>query len=425
MPAKRKSEKVRRGNTHVTIYPWIHPATGKQKWRYSWKDGEQWKYVTKVTKDEARASAERYLEQQEQGLVWETLAPAAREFLEKVNARVLPADREAILAFINARQKSVGIEHAVQRFIASKTAKKGETEHLKQVKRDLDATATHFAGRAVADIHLDELVAWLEMRTGEAGKGRRKGVRGTLVMFWIWCRKETLVPNEEITVAQRLDGVEVGKGNKRIWTPEKFMELSRKVEEQDRAWVVLQAFGGLRPEEVRPKEARSEKERGLHCEDIQWLFNSLRVPDQAAKTRAGSVPLNDCLRAWLEWAGIREGMAGPVCLRNPSDARETTRLGKELFGDEGWPKDALRHSYASYRNALLRDPAKLALEMRTSVDMLNDHYDNPRAEIEGKIWFSLRPGQPICTDLNAPVYRDFRFIQDWHGKEDPAAQMTA
>ena len=415
MPAKRRSEKVRKGNSRLTVYPYTHPVNGKQYWRFAYYDDTRRRYITRKTKDETIVAAEKLLDQQGKGMVWETLGKDAKDFLNTMNELVLPTDRDAVIAFVKARQKSIDVGSAAERFMAFKTAKKGTTTHLANVRRDLESMAAHFSNRAVADIHLDELSEWLDLRTGKAGAGRRHGIRGSLVMFWIWCRKETLVPNEEITLAQRLEIVEVGKGKKRIWTPEKFMELSRKVEVQDRAWIVLQAFGGLRPEEACPQEIRG-KARGLHGEDIQWMFNSIRVPEEAAKTRAGSVPLNECLRAWLKWAGITEGMTGPVCPRNPVDARETTRLGKEIFGKEGWPKDALRHSYASYRAALIRDHAKLAVEMRTSVDMLNDYYDNPRAEIEGKIWFSLRPDQPIPENLNDPIYRDFQFIRGWYGE---------
>lgn len=59
---------------------------------------------------------------------------------------------------------------------------------------------------------------------------------------------------------------------------------------------------------------------------------------------------------------------------------------------DGWPKDVLRHTYASYRNATLRNLAALAEEMGTSVRILEKHYHNPRAEAEGQQWFALRPG---------------------------------
>jgi hypothetical protein len=103
------------------------------------------------------------------------------------------------------------------------------------------------------------------------------------------------------------------------------------------------------------------------------------------------IPLTEAAIAWLHWAGIEPGMTGPVCLRNPSEADELMRLGKLLFGGK-WPQDVMRHSAASYRNAIIRNLPQLAEELGTSVAMLNRHYHNPQPREHGVAWFNLRPG---------------------------------
>jgi hypothetical protein len=190
MSSKRRNEKVRLGNSHLTVYPYVHPVTGKAVWRFGWKDGDRWRYVTKSTKDGAKAAAEKVLEQQRTGLVWETLQPAERQFLEKIHSAVTPMDRDAVLAFIRSRKSSAVIGDAVTKFLESKTSAKGrESDHLKQVRRDLKALVEEFPGRAVSDIREAELTTWWKERTGTAGKARAHGIRGTLVMFWRWARK--------------------------------------------------------------------------------------------------------------------------------------------------------------------------------------------------------------------------------------------
>jgi predicted urease superfamily metal-dependent hydrolase len=66
------------------------------------------------------------------------------------------------------------------------------------------------------------------------------------------------------------------------------------------------------------------------------------------------------------------------------------RLGREVF-KTGWPQDALRHSYGSYRNAMIRALPQVAEEMGTSENMLKKHYHNPKTKEEGEAWFGLRP----------------------------------
>jgi hypothetical protein len=112
--------------------------------------------------------------------------------------------------------------------------------------------------------------------------------------------------------------------------------------------------------------------------------------------RARIIPMSDALKAGLEWAGIRSGQTGSVCGEYP--AAEIQRLGLKLF-KTGWPKDALRHSYGSYRNAIVRSLEQVAEEMGTSVAMLHRHYHNPKAEAEGVEWFAVRPASdPMCSD---------------------------
>jgi hypothetical protein len=402
MSAKRRSKRVTDGTSRLTVYPWTDARSGAQMWRFGWRpDGKKWKYLTRQTKDEAIAAAEKVLEQQGRGLVWESLKPEERSFLGQIHAETTAADRDAVLAFIRSRRSSAAIGESVSRFMEFKTSAKGhESDHLKMVKRDLEDLAARFAGRSVSDIRESDLSTWWKERTGKAGKARAHGIRGTVVMFWKWARKMGLVVNEEVTEADKLVTVNVGKGKKEIWYPDEFLKLAAIVEPIDRAWIVSQAFLGLRPEEAAPKKG-SEK-RGLLIEEIDWRFNVVRVPDEVSKTIGNVIPLNDAARAWLEWAGIKEGMTGLLCARNPADERETKVWGKAVFGDRGWPKDALRHSYGSYRNAELRNLAQLAEEMRTSVEMLNNNYHNPRAPEEGKQWFDLRPEHigrlPIASD---------------------------
>jgi hypothetical protein len=167
-----------------------------------------------------------------------------------------------------------------------------------------------------------------------------------------------------------------------------------EVREDFRAWLVLGAFAGLRPEEVAPprkKGMSKAAKRGLFAEEIDWEFGVIRVSAETSKVDLPRiVPMTEALRAGLEWAGIRPGMVGPVQARNASEAEETKRLGVAVFGGE-WPQDALRHSFGSYRVALVQSLERVAIEMGTSVKMLQTHYHNPQAKEVGEEWFEVRP----------------------------------
>ncbi len=57
-----------------------------------------------------------------------------------------------------------------------------------------------------------------------------------------------------------------------------------------------------------------------------------------------------------------------------------------------WKPNALRHSYASYRLAEIKDAARVALEMGNSPSMLFRNYRELVTEEQAKQWFSVMPG---------------------------------
>ena len=401
-PPARKSFKVSRGNSFLTVFPWVHPATGKPRWRYGWRKhpSDPWRYVTTSTKAAAEDSAWKKLgEIQDGGLVWSGLDPETRRFLEDVHRLAKPADYRSIITLLETRSRSAEIITSVERFLTWKTATKGEeTRHLGNMRRVLVPMANSFAGRSLIDIHDADLHAWWSERVIGRSKKTSNDVRAFLVEFWNWAITERLHPKES-TPADKIPRVELDNHERRVLSPQEVLSLLASVGKEWRVWAVLGAFCGLRPEEISPparKGASKKSKRGIRCEEIDFTFKVIRLPAEVSKggKRPRAVPLTDAAIAWLEWAGIKAGMNGPVCRRNPSEHPkadpETVRLGREVF-KTGWPQDALRHSYGSYRNAVIRSLPQVAEEMGTSVTMLNRHYHNPKALEEGEEWFSLRP----------------------------------
>ena len=203
------------------------------------------------------------------------------------------------------------------------------------------------------------------------------------------------------TVADRLPEIGGEHGTRRILTLDEYSRLENSIHPSFRAWLVLGCFCGLRPEEIAPGPSKRTNKRGLHCEEIDWQFGLIRIAPEVSKVGLPRVvPLSAACRAGLIWAGIGPGMTGPTTLENPAQTRELARLGKLIFAG-AWPKDICRHSYGSFRNAILRNMGQVAEEMGTSIAMLHRHYHNPRAAHEGQQWFAISPGVPICSDVTA------------------------
>lgn len=401
MSAKRKSARVRVGCAAVTVYPWTHPATGAERWRFGWKTEGKWKYRTFRTKAGAESAAERTLENLGSATIrLDDLPDGRHRFLSEVHRMTADGNEDRVLAFLRSMETSDELSGAVERFLSSMVAKAGEeTPHLRTLGNLLRGMAAHFSGKTVVDVHADALGEWFKNRTAAAGWKRRRDIRANLVQFWRWCRRQGIAGNDGVTVAERLPEIGGRHGERRVFTVEEFRAVESAMPREFRAWWVLGCFFGLRPEEIAPPEkTRKLAKRGLHCEEIDWNFRVLRIAPEVAKTGLPRVvPFFDGAEEWLNWAGIRPGMTGPTTLRNAAEARVLASLAKRRF-DGGWPRDICRHSFGSFRNAILRDLAKVAEEMGTSVSMLHRHYHNPRAEAEGQAWFSMRPAVPICSD---------------------------
>lgn len=403
MSTKRKN-KVIVGNSHLTVYQWTHPKTGAARWRFGFMENGSRKYRTFKTKVAAEHAAGQVLKETPAGLTWTALDVESRKFLEEIHRRTPATERPALLAYLRSRDTSAEIAAATAAFIAHKTAEAGElTPHLAAVSSTLTHLADSFPGRRVSEIHLPELAAWWTARGhGKASKTRRD-IRAQLVTFWRWSLRQGIAGSDPVTVAERLPAVKVETGEKRVLTLAELKSILTHIEPEFRAWAILGGFGGLRPDEIAPGTAKKKAKRGLHCEEIDWQFKVIRLPAVVSKTgRPRIIPMSDALIAGLKWAGIGPGMTGPTTLANPSQTHQLARLGRDLFAGT-WPKDALRHSFGSYRNAILRNLDQVAEEMGNSVAMLHRHYHNPQPAQLGTEWFALLPAgysskkQPKCS----------------------------
>ena len=393
MSAKSKT-RVTVGHARLTVYAWTHPQTGRKGWRWAHKDAEgKWRYHTHPTKDAAILAAEAHLREQQTGAPdLGALPPSRVQFLQRIHQAVGSEDEErAVIDFLRTRKKSSDVAGAVAQYIAGKqTSAGGKTPHLETVRNDLESMAKHFDGKLVSDIHLPGLAEWVEIRAGSSGPKRAKDIRGNLLAFWRWAQREGIAGADPIPLASRLPIPHVPDASLRYLSLDELRLMIDAIDSQYRAWLVLGAFAGMRPEEIAPHQNTRPGKRGLRAEEIDWKFRVIRIPACVSKVnRARIVPFSDALASGLEWAGITAESHGPVCLQSPTETREQKRIGKLIFGGE-WPRNVLRHSYGTTRNAVLRNLPQVAEEMGTSVAMLHAHYHNPQPEQVGHEWFAFR-----------------------------------
>ena len=398
---------------------------GDGSYSFDWKDGGRRRVVNRKDFDKLRAEAERIAlaivnadtaamdmsagERRIYIAAREALAPAgitvdAAAGIVAEAAGILGSPHELIAAarYYLARnpRRTVAPPTAqiVAELIAHLTDKGRSAKYLLALRRDMGNFAT---AHPKLD-GLDEQAVAGYLRALQAGPRRRDNVRDAIVTLFRFARSRHYLPDDQRTAAEKIErinpGVEV-----ETWSPHELALLIEHVSDRWRPWLAIGAFAGLRTSEIFRLEWRA----------VKWEQRVISVSSKVAKKVRVSriVPMSDNLLAWL--APWRDAV-GPIY---PN--RETHRIGpawttlEHHHGDEirrlakltgiRWSENALRHSFGSYRLALVKNIAQVAMEMGNSPEKVREHYHDPKSEDEAKAYFSVQPPEAGANILPLPL----------------------
>lgn len=359
----------------ITVYPWRHPS-GREYWQFR-HDGHK---ITRSTEAKAKKEALRIAQATYRGqLDLDALTPEQTAAVK----RMIAADPsckliDEYLVWHGKRTPRKPLREAEREFLEAKQAARGNSRH------NLDNLARHVA-KLPSMILADIAPADLPANPGSART--RANVRAAWITFFRWCQKRQYLPHGEPTAPERLDRPIVVPGVPSTYSPEELRVLLDAVSPQYLPWLALAAFAGLRSEEVCPSPGSDKSP--LAWEDFHWPRDIIIIrPDTAKTGRRRVVPIMPALRAWLTPG---EGPVGPhlppACPPCGGKLAETTRLGK-LIG--GWRRNALRHSFISYRAAQV-GLAQTAMEAGNSESEARRSYNDAKGADEAARWFSVFP----------------------------------
>jgi|SRR6185369_5990924 len=250
---------------------------------------------------------------------------------------------------------------------------------------ELESTLRPFAERFtgnIAHVKREQVAAFLDERS--PSPRRWNNMRNAIVGMWRFARREGYLPATLTSV----ETMELRKVSLTVHTysKEELLRLLAVVEKEWLPLIVLGAFCGLRPEEIQPNPRHKGYKPGLQWQNINWNKGIVDVPAGVAKDRRRRfAPLTDAARAFLSDWKSEKGFVVP--------ARATDKPRARWVKDSGvtWRKDALRHSFASYRLAVRKNMPELTLEMGNSAAMVHRHYLDLKHEEDGVSWFGIRP----------------------------------
>jgi integrase len=258
------------------------------------------------------------------------------------------------LAWKGQRADSPTIKDAARKYVAHLTERKIQT-------RTIEADLAHFTAKhpgPVADVTAEQVR--LHLAALGVGPRRHNNVRSTLVTFFGWCRKQGFLP-DGMTAPERTHALDVPKKRPAIYTPPEFRALLAAVAPEWRLPLAICGLAGLRT-----------------CETEKLLWREVKLgkklievlPENAKNTsRRRLVPIHPALLTWLRKADFApEDHVCPQGLRIDNLAKRVKRKGV------AWVKNGLRHSYGSYRCAVVKSAAQVALEMGNSEGIVRSNY---------------------------------------------------
>ena len=249
-------------------------------------------------------------------------------------------------------------------------------DYVVNIRCQFEKLLTAFPGRPLVEYRTQELDEWLSSQSWSPSS--KNNVRKIFIAFGNWAKRNSRLPQDRPT---EFDGMNIFKEpatKVAIYTPQELRDLLLLVESKRPAllpWLACAAFTGARVAELDK----------LDWKNINFSRGFVEVASEKVRTKSRRlVPLHDSLKRWLE-PYIRD--SGPI---NLYAAPQTVLSKATASAGIALKANGLRHSYISYRLAVINDTARVALEAGNSPDVIFRHYRELVGPEDGESWFNTQ-----------------------------------
>ncbi len=288
------------------------------------------------------------------------------------------------------------VREVVDELVESKR-KSGKSDiYVRELNRRLGKFAEAFVQVRLSTITGKQIE---EHVRSSGGAGRtQNNVRQLLTTLFKFAIKRGYLPKDHDEMAA-VEKATVDDGDIEVFTPDElrklFVACVTPVQERGKwrtredmiPYLAIGAFCGLRAAEI---------------ERLDWSEVHLTGPERFIEVKAGkaktasrrTVPISENCAAWL--ARFAQP-SGPIVTL----ARTDKQLFLYLANKSGvpWKHNGLRHSFISYRLALIKDVGQVSLEAGNSPQMVFKHYRQLVRESEANEWFAILPPKQGGADI--------------------------
>lgn len=289
---------------------------------------------------------------------------------------------EAVRHYVRTHPKDLParfVSEVADELYESKETLGKSSDYVRQLRHQCGKFARMFV-KQIADVTASDMTLFVSAQDELAPRTRNNIIAGVRELF-SFAKKRGYVPKD----FDQLDAVEFFEDNEgeiHIFTPDEMKGLLSHADQRILPALCISAFAGLRSSEVMK----------LDWSEVDLKGKFITVTAKKAKTKARRlVPIARNLAAWLAPYGKSAGLV----LDMPE--KEYLPLRGQAAATAGfeWRRNALRHSFCSYRLALTQDAAKVALEAGNSPQMLFQHYRQLVTPTASKRWFAILPEKAV------------------------------
>lgn len=300
-----------------------------------------------------------------------SVVQAARDYAKRHNGTVATRTvRQVVDEFLKAKR-----EGRATRLRAN--GRKVSERYLYELERKLGAFAKRFHHPIgmVSSEEINKFIAGMDVE----GRTKNNYIQAINVLFE-FAKKQKYLPRDH-EVMDEIEAAAESDFAIEIFTPDELEKLLKHAEPSLVPVLAIGAFAGLRT---------AETER-LDWSKVNLATRLIEVKARKAKTRARRlVPITDNLAAWLTPIAEASGKVWPQSA--PYLFQIQREAGKAA--EVPWKHNALRHSFISYRLAMVKSVDQVAMEAGNSAQMIFQHYRELVRPADAEKWFSITPEQP-------------------------------
>jgi integrase len=247
--------------------------------------------------------------------------------------------------------------------------------YVKDIKSRLGQFAKAFAV-PISTVTGAQIQEWLD-NLGGAGR-TRNNYRRLLTSLFNFAIRRGYLPKDHSEM-QAVEKADDGHGEIEVFSPDELQKLFAACRTEMIPYLAVAAFCGLRAAEIQR----------LDWSEIHLTGPERFVEVKASKAKTASrrtVPISDNCAAWL---ARHVQTFGPVSSFQRSDKQLFLNLAKKA--GVPWKHNGLRHSFISYRLAIIKNVHQVSLEAGNSTQMVFAHYRQLVRESEANAWFAIAP----------------------------------